>query len=267
MTNLPYSGQRPERPKGQTLAVPSLLRRRWFFQQSETDQVLTLSSLFSCLLVAARIYHTGKPTFLFMPWNLFLAWVPYRISAWLTQTGGRTAFRGVKLVPAIIRVTGLIAWLLFIPNSFYILTDLYHLADNHRSTRVPEWFDLILILSFAMNGLLLGIRSTRQVEKLLAPDASFLRRWAFLYPVMWLNGWGVYIGRVLRYNSWDIVANPIDLLGDIFRMIVHPLRYHDAWSMIFCYSILLTLIYSLLTKNHEQWKTSSANSGTEIGSY
>jgi uncharacterized membrane protein len=200
-----------------------------------TDGVLILSSLFSCLLVAARIFHTGSLAFVFMPWNLFLAWVPYRISSGLTRTGNR-----------MVRLAGLIVWLLFIPNSFYILTDLFHLADGHRNSRVPEWFDLILILSFAWNGLLLGVLSTRQVEKLLAPDASVPGRWVFLYPVMWLNALGVYIGRYLRYNTWDIVTNPIDLLGDIIRMIAHPLRYHDAWGMIFCYSILLTIMYSLL---------------------
>jgi uncharacterized membrane protein len=207
------------------------------------DRVLILSSLFSCLLVAARIFHTGSFAFVFMPWNLFLAWVPYRISSGLTRMDSRVG-----------RVAGLIVWLLFIPNSFYILTDLYHLADGHRNSRVPEWFDLILILSFAWNGLLLGVMSTRQVERLLAPEASTVGRWVFLYPVMFLNALGVYIGRYLRYNSWDIVANPVDLLGDIIRMLAHPLRYHDAWGMIFCFSILLTIMYSLLNKNPEQWK-------------
>jgi len=257
--------------------MPSPLRRRWFFQQSETDQVLILSALFSCLLLAARIYHTGRLTFLFMPWNLFLAWVPYRLSTSLTQTGNRRVEFARKGVRGAMCVAGLIVWLLFIPNSFYILTDLYHLADNHRNSRVPEWFDLILILSFALNGLLLGVRSTRQIEKLLVPDASFAGRWVFLYPVMWLSAWGVYIGRVLRYNSWDIVASPVDLLSDIVRMIAHPLRYHDAWGMIFCYSILLTIIYSVLTKdgrnpssapkNHKPWTMQSPNSETATGSF
>jgi uncharacterized membrane protein len=229
-----------------SLSLPSPHRRRGFFHRSETDQVLALSSLFSCLLVAARIIHTGRLTFIFMPWNLFLAYVPYFVSSMLT--------RNAATAPRLLKIAGLIIWLLFIPNSFYILTDLYHLADGHRNSRVPEWFDLILILSFAWNGLLLGILSTRQVERLLAPHASLLGRWVFLYPVMWLNALGVYIGRDLRYNSWDIVTNPVDLLGDIIRMIAHPLRHDGAWGMIFCYSILLTIMYSLLTKNHEPWK-------------
>jgi len=232
-----------------------------------TGRVLILSALFSCLLVAARIFHTASLAFVFMPWNLFLAWVPYRISTWLTRMDKRNSLeeglgearlrpRGLRVggvqaarFRVALRIAGLIVWLLFIPNSYYILTDLYHLADGHRNSRVPEWFDLILMLSFAWNGLLLGVMSTRQVERLLAPDASFPGRWVFLYPVMWLNALGVYIGRYLRFNSWDIVTNPVDLLGDIIRMIAHPLRYHDAWGMILCYSILLTIMYSLLSKN------------------
>lgn len=212
--------------------------------------------LFSCLLVAARIYHTGRLTFIFMPWNLFLAYVPYFVSTMLTRlspAGSHPLFRpGPR--KTLLRITGLIVWLLFIPNSFYILTDLYHLADGHRNSRVPEWFDLVLILSFAWNGLFLGVLSTRQIEKLLAPNASILGRWVFLYPMMLLNALGVYIGRDLRYNSWDIIANPIALTRDILIMIAHPLQYHYAWGMIFCYSILLTIMYSLLTKNHEPWK-------------
>jgi uncharacterized membrane protein len=229
-----------------SLPLPSPLRRRWFFHSPQPDPVLALSMLFSCLLVVARIWHTGRLTFIFMTWNLFLAYVPYWISSQLTRMDTRRY--------AFMRVAGLVVWLLFIPNSFYILTDLYHLADGHRNARVPEWFDLALILSFAWNGLLLGVKSTCQIEMLLAPDASFAGRWILLYPIMFLNALGVYIGRDLRYNSWDIVTNPVDLLGDIAKLLVHPMRFHYAWGMIFCFSVLLTLMYSLLTKNREPWK-------------
>ena len=222
---------------------PSPLRRRWFLFQTETDKLLAASALFSCVLVAARILHSGRLTFVFLIWNLFLAWVPYRISSVL-----------MRMDKGAVRVVGLIVWLLFIPNSFYILTDLYHLADGHRNARVPEWFDLALILSFAWNGLLLGALSLRQVERMIIPRASLAGRWVVLYPVMWLNALGVYIGRDLRYNSWDIVARPVGLFGDIVAMIVHPFRHHMAWGMIFCFSILLTFIYTLLTNPRELWK-------------
>jgi len=237
--------------------------RRLLLLRTELDRLLTASMFFSCMLVGIRILHTGRLTFLSMIWNLFLAYIPYAISSGLSQSSqslkqsGQPALQCAQSYPIpgqlgslqkFFRHLAYLAWLLFIPNSFYILTDLYHLADGHRNSRVPEWFDLALILSFACNGLLLGILSTRHIEKLLVPGATALGRWLFLYPVMWLSALGVYIGRYLRYNSWDIITNPFDLLADIFRMLLHPFRHHYAWDMIFCYSVLLTLIYILIVK-------------------
>jgi uncharacterized membrane protein len=226
-----------------SLSFPRM--RRFLLLRTELDRLLTASMLFSCTLVGIRIFHTGSLTFLTMIWNLFLAYIPYAISTGLTTWGHRAG--------RFFRILTFLVWLLFIPNSFYILTDLYHLADGHRNSHVPEWFDLALILSFACNGLLLGILSTRQMEKLLVPGTTVPNitvpgRWLFLYPVMWLNALGVYTGRYLRYNSWDIVTDPFDLLRDILGMIIHPFRHHYAWDMIFCYSILLTLIYILIIK-------------------
>jgi uncharacterized membrane protein len=218
--------------------------RRLPLLRTGIDRVLAASMLFSCILVGLRILHTGRLTFLSMIWNLFLAYIPYAISGWLVAKPAKQARQARPMV----QIIALLLWLLFIPNSFYILTDLYHLADSHRNSLVPEWFDLALILSFAWNGLLLGVLSIRHIERRFISGASVFREWLFLYPVMWLNALGVYVGRYLRYNSWDIFLNPFQLLADIFGMIVHPLRHHYAWDMIFCFSILLTLMYSLIRK-------------------
>lgn len=241
-----------------SFSLPRIRMRRFLLLRTELDRIMTASMLFSCTLVGIRILHTGRLTFLSMIWNLFLAYIPYAISTGLTawrksaaerQLPGATLPTGrTASLKGFLRALAFIVWLLFIPNSFYILTDLYHLADNHRNSRVPEWFDLALILSFAWNGLLLGVLSTRQIEKLLVPRTTIPGRWLFLYPVMGLNALGVYTGRYLRYNSWDIITDPFDLLGDILGMIIHPFRHHYAWDMIFCYSILLTLIYILIVK-------------------
>lgn len=218
--------------------------RRLPLLRTEMDRVLAASMLFSCILVGLRIIHTGRLTFLLMIWNLFLAYVPYAVSTWLTARQTRQRHAHATLL----RILASMLWLLFIPNSFYILTDLFHLADGHRNSQIPEWFDLALILSFAWNGLLLGVLSICQMERIFIPGASVFHGWLFLYPVMWLNALGVYVGRYLRYNSWDIITNPFDLLSDIFGMIIHPLRHHYAWDMIFCFSIMLTLMYTLMKK-------------------
>jgi len=93
---------------------------------------------------------------------------------------------------------------LFIPNSFYIITDLYHLGDKYNDRQTPQWFDLAMILSYVWNGLLLGVLSVRQMERALLPRQTLRNELLFLYPVMWTSALGIYIGRYLRYNSWDV---------------------------------------------------------------
>lgn len=226
----------------------SLFRSRHLgFLRSEIGRLLMASTCFSCVLVLLRIIHTGRPMFLWLIWNLFLAYVPYLLSSWLTlrdakpdaKPGGHTGRRRFVVL--------CLVWLLFIPNSFYILTDLFHLIDC-RNPRVPAWFDLSLIFSFAWNGLLLGVLSVRQMEKLVEPMSS--ARWArfFVYLVMALNALGVYAGRYLRLNSWDILTNPLRLTMDMGDLMVHPLKNQQAWGMIACYTLLLGFIYQMLKK-------------------
>ena len=211
---------------------------RRFFLRNEVDRILSLSMLFGCGMVMARTIYTGEGDFLFLLWNLFLAYIPYFLSAWLTHTPTWAAYPR-KFIPV------LLVWILFIPNSFYILTDLFHLG-GHRGA--PLWYDLILIISFAWNGLMLGILSVRQIEKMVELYIPGKTTWAFLYPVMLLNALGIYIGRYLRFNSWDIITNPFELVTDIARMILHPIQYGGAWAMVLCFTILMTLVYTTLKK-------------------
>lgn len=220
-----------------SLSILPVGLRRHLLKRSEIDRLLIASTSFSCLLVVLRIIHTHSLMFIWLGWNLFLAYLPYLLSTWLTAKQPR---RPLLLVLSTV-------WLLFIPNTFYILTDLYHLHDS-RHTLSPEWYDLALIFSFAWNGLLLGVLSIRQMEKLLLPAGTAIRSHLFLYPTMFLCALGVYAGRYLRFNSWDIISNPLQLTTDIADMIIHPLRNQSAWSMIGCYTILLSFIYNMLKK-------------------
>lgn len=207
-------------------------------RRTEMDRLLSLSLLFSCLLAIVRVIHTGRLNFLFLIWNLFLAYVPYLISGWLSVRRGSANRSAVVVIFSLV-------WLVTIPNAFYILTDLYHLGDGYNDRQVPQWYDLIMILSFAWNGLSLGVLSVRQMEKIWVRAQNEL---LFVYPVMWLNALGVYTGRYLRYNSWEIVSNPFRLLADIACMVIHPLRNQYAWDMIFCFSILMTLMYLMMKR-------------------
>lgn len=209
---------------------------RFYNARTDAEQIVILCSLFSAGLMTFRILYTGHLLFAFLVWNLFLAYVPYTISK-------RMSLRSIKTKWEFLFYSFI--WLLFIPNAFYIITDLFHLDMNES---VPLWFDLALLLSFAWNGLLFGILSVRQMEKLFEKNFNKKFDLLFILPVMALNGFGVYIGRYLRFNSWDVVTNPFQLINDIVYMFIHPLRNRFDWSMIVCYTLLLTLIYYTMKK-------------------
>jgi uncharacterized membrane protein len=201
------------------------------------EKALMLSSVFSIFLAFARVVYTGQLMFLSLIWNLFLAFIPYALTRLLIQRPGWVEKKWKFGLAGF-------AWLLFIPNSFYIITDLFHLEER---AVIPLWFDLALIFSFAWNGLLMGILSVRQMEKL------WQLKWQqnellFIYPIMLLNAFGIYIGRYLRYNSWDVVSNPFGLSEDIVYLLIHPIRNRFDWSMIFCFSVFMTLIYLTINK-------------------
>ena len=210
-------------------------------QVSQLGQTLAASILFSCLLVLARMAHTGRLTFVFLFWNLFLACVPLGITRLLMA---QPRLRKTKKF----LVLFVLLWLLCIPNSFYIMTDLFHLSDWYNDFEVPPWYDLVLILSFVWNGLMLGILSVRQMEKILGPYLRSSHDLVFLYPVMWVNALGVYAGRYLRFNSWDVLTSPFALVADLGTLLRHPVAYRYAWAMIGCFSVLLSLIYLTLKR-------------------
>lgn len=215
----------------------NILLRKLYFDKTELVQTLLLSCAFSGGILLARVVYTGEGMFLFLAWNLFLAYLPFALSSWMEkwpQLLARPLFFYIFLT----------VWLLMVPNSFYIITDLFHLRIAER---MPLWFDLALIFSFAWNALLMGALSVRQVERLVE------QRWKghrvfFSTPVMFLIALGIYIGRYLRYNSWDVLTNPFQLLQDLRELAFHPIENRFDWSMVVCYGLLLTLFYRTLKK-------------------
>lgn len=201
-------------------------------ERSELGKLLILSSIFSVAMVIIRAIVTERLVFIFLPWNLFLAAVPYFISTAFVNRSPR----GNKLQLCLLCT----AWLLFIPNSFYIITDLFHLKLREESTR---WFDLTLIFSFAWNGLLLGMLSVRHMEKTISRLLKIRQPLLFLLPVMWLIAFGVHIGRFMRFNSWDVITNPFSLIQDIGYMLIHPIGHFHSWGTIGCFAVFMTLIY------------------------
>jgi uncharacterized membrane protein len=171
--------------------------------------MLVVISLFSVALIILRMLHSGQPYYVFLVWNLFLAWLPL-LFAWLAVWWRR------RPVPAL--AMGFL-WLLFFPNAPYLVTDLIHLRAIDP---VPLWFDLILLLDYAHLGLFLGFVSLREMHGLVSGAFGSLPGWLFVFLVLGLSGLGVYIGRFLRWNSWDLFTRPLTLINDIMANLTEP---------------------------------------------
>jgi uncharacterized membrane protein len=216
------------------------------FADAGLHEWLLLSSAFSVVLLLARMIVTGIIEYIFLPWNLFLAFIPY----WITNGLRKNIFwveNKVKLSAA------LLVWLLFIPNSFYIITDLFHFTHVRTA---PKWFDLLLLFSFAWNGIVAGIISIRRVEVILSFSLGRKALLPVLFIVIWLCAFGIYIGRFLRFNSWDIITNPLSLAGEIVSMLIHPFANGYAWGMTVCYAAFITLLYFTIKKLSEAFLVS-----------
>lgn len=214
----------------------NIVLRKLFFEKSEIERSLIASYAFSISMVLFRVVYTGETMFLFLVWNLFLGWLPYIISSIITQKQYDNGLRFYLFVTL---------WLLLLPNAFYIITDLFHLRDRYI---VPLWFDLVIIISFAWNGLITGVLSMRQMEKIFNQKWKIKTDWLFIFPLMFLNALGIYIGRFLRYNSWDVITNPLQLYTDVMHLILDPIKNRFDWSMMICFAFLLTIFYMTLKR-------------------
>ena len=210
--------------------------KSYFFDRFNTFSLLFLSSTIALLLLMMRVKFTHSFYLMFMVWNLFLAFIPFAITAYLN-------FRLTPLTNwKLILCTGI--WILFLPNAPYMITDLIHLF-GYKSI---FWLDSILILTFAINGLIFYFISVRDMKKFLKQyTAAFWRR-TFFTCLPLLIAFGVYIGRFQRWNSWDIITNPGGLLVDMSGLLLNPVQNKHAWLFIVVFTLLLITVKFFLEK-------------------
>ena len=198
--------------------------------------ILLLGSLYCIGLECARVVYTGNRFYLFLIWNLFLAWIPFAVSLLIekVQSRGRR--------PALLVLLAAV-WLLFFPNAPYIITDFIHLAPRRAA---PLWFDVLLIASFAWTGLLLGLVSLNRVQRLISSAAGALVGWLSAAGALLLAAFGIYIGRCEVRNSWDIVLRPGLLVRDTWHQLTSPALYPRTLGVTFSYAVFLMLTYATL---------------------
>lgn len=194
-------------------------------------QALTLLTLTGLSLVITRGLLTGNWWFFIMlTWNLFLAWFPLGVVLVLRdlRTSG---FRNQWLLAA-----GLAIWLAFLPNAPYIITDLYHIKELDNPLL---WFDTMSLFLFALTGLLTGLYSILIVHRMVHPLVGGWLAWLFVLGTQMLSGFGIYLGRFGRWNSWDVLTKPSSLMWSIAR----AYRDHLSLKLTLGYGFVLIILY------------------------
>ncbi len=166
--------------------------------------LLASATIFSVAIWRVRADYSGTYHYQFLIWNLFLAWIPFIIS-YFTYIVKLTRKQIYFVIP-----TAALLWLIFFPNAPYILTDFQHLSKIQWRD-LPVWYDVMMLVWFAFTGLLLGIVSLFLMQEIVRREFGRWVGWGFVAVVAGLTGVGVYAGRFLRVNSWQIFSDPKDL--------------------------------------------------------
>jgi len=158
---------------------------------------LLAASALCVVLLEIRVHETGSSYYRFLIWNLTLAWVPFVLAV-------AAYARARQRVDVLVWVL-LVPWLLFFPNAPYLLTDFIHLDEGPA----PLWYDALMLSAFAWTGLMLGFGSLYLVQTILRRAVGDSIAWAGVLGPLALASLGVFIGRFIRFNSWDALLHPM----------------------------------------------------------
>jgi uncharacterized membrane protein len=213
------------------ISFSALIERLKNLNRYDITILLICMSLFCFGISVTRFFKTETRDFLFLNWNLFLAFLPWLFSSIIIVKKLNQKFYLIILI---------ISWIIFFPNSPYILTDLFHL---NKYGSAPIWFDLVVILSFAWTGLIYGFISLMDMELLLKKylTEKFVNISTII--LLFISAFGIYLGRYLRWNSWDVFRDPVGLSGDILDRFVNPYNHPRTWQMTLLMGVLLNMMY------------------------
>jgi uncharacterized membrane protein len=195
---------------------------------------LLLSSTASATLFLIRVASGGTWRYLFMLWNLILAWLPLAFAWWLVRRlkkGRWWSWQGLLLTAL---------WLGFLPNSFYIVSDFIHLRATGE---VGLLYDVVVLSAFVFNGLVLGFISICLVHLELLKRIRARYAHSLIVLVLLLCSFAIYLGRYLRWNTWDILVNPAGILFDVSDRFINPAAYPRTFSTTASFFVLLGMMY------------------------
>lgn len=197
--------------------------------------LLVAASFISAALEFAQARFNERAGYRFLVWNLFLAWIPFvaAVVAWVASRKRLTFF--------IVMPICTLVWLIFFPNAPYLLTDFQHLA--YARDQAPLWFDVLEMIWFASTGLMLGIASLYLMQEIIARIFTPLIGWIFAVGMTVLSSIGVYLGRFSRFNSWDLLQDPLPVAKDMASLVRHPFSNWPTYVFLILFTLLFLFIY------------------------
>ena len=180
-------------------------------------------------LLALRAARAQNAMYFFLVWNLFLAAIPFAAAEAFARVRWRVA-----------AWLAFVVWLLFLPNAPYIVTDFIHLRARPP---VPLWFDVLLLISCAGTGLLLGYGSVMIVQRAVARRWGVRAAWAVAVIAILVAAFGIYLGRFVRFNSWEVFTDPMPLFADITHRLTNPLSHPRTFAVTILYGVAHLLGY------------------------
>jgi len=209
--------------------------KSWRSARRQFTLALGAATLVSIGFFAYGAWRNHSFAYDYLPWDLFLAWLPLVFATWLTRILHRKDWSSWE---------GLLAsvlWLLFLPNSFYMISDFIHLQDVRS---VDLLYDAIMFTSFIYTAVLLGFTSLYLIHLELKKRMNQVRASAWIGSVLLFCSFGIYVGRDLRWNSWDVLTNPGGLLFDVSNRLANPTG--QMFVTVISFFVLLSITYALV---------------------
>ena len=198
--------------------------------------LLNVACAMCIALVLARVAYSESGRHASLIWNLFLAWIPFML-AYFAHIVSWQRLSLYLIIPLIAFL-----WLIFFPNAPYMLTDLQDLA--RRASGAPLWYDVIVIVWCSWTGMLLGLISLYLMQDIIARNFGRMAGWVFVFVISALSSFGIYIGRFVRLNSWDILQDPAETAQEILGLVIDPSMRLAAFTLL--YTIFFLFVFLLL---------------------
>ena len=199
-------------------------------------KMILLVSLVAVVMNVIRFVMTGYESYLWLNRNLFLALLPI-LFAWLA----------VRTKQPWLSFIFILAWFGFLPNAPYLVTDFIHIAVVGPKSMI--WYDAMMIFMYSIAGIAAWMLSVHVLRTFLK-----WRLWT-VWVIALFTGFGVYLGRYVRFNTWNLVTHPFSVFQKIGYIFTHHQLHEPVLLMTIVFAVVLGTLYTVCTSySHEETK-------------